>query len=72
MLIYGLTALEGKLSNHDFVSYWMVCLVFTVLAAWMALLDLRTIRYQSREAQRELIEQTLEEVERERRQKFEN
>jgi hypothetical protein len=66
MMIYGLAFLDRHLALKTFVLYWTVCLMWTLLAAWTALLDVRSIQNESREAQRELIEETLEQIERDR------
>lgn len=69
MLILGMTVLEGRLKRYDFLVYWAVCFVLTGLAGILAALDLIVIRRKSRQAQRELIEEALHEVEEEKRRR---
>ena len=64
MLILGLTALSAHLKRDSFLIYWLICFVLTGLAAILALVDMMMIRRQSREEQRELIQTTLEQAER--------
>ena len=60
-------ALKGQLPHAVFFAYWLVCLTFTLMAAGCALADLRALRRRSQEAQRSLMEETLREIERERK-----
>ncbi len=66
MLIVGETILQNRFSPLGFVVFWLVCLVLTALAIGAAFVDLFRVRMESREAQRELIEETIREVEREK------
>lgn len=66
LLIWGQTLLKPYLHGSVFVLYWLGCFVFTGLAMFVALLDIRAMRRQTRRAQRELIERTLLEIETER------
>ena len=59
MLVVGLTVLEGRLKRVDFLIYWLVCFVFTGLAAMTALWDASVVRRQSRVEQQRLIQETL-------------
>jgi hypothetical protein len=72
MLILGQTVLEGRLSGLGFILYWVACFLFTSLAALSAILEILIIRWQSREEQRELIQETLEKVKREEGKKDED
>ena len=60
MLLVGQTVLKPYLRGLIYVGYWLVCIVFTFLALIFAFLDLRRVRDQTRDQQRELIERTLE------------
>ena len=66
MLIAGETVLQNRLSPVGFVVFWLGCMVFTAMAIGAALLDLFRVRTENRDAQRALIEETLQEVEREK------
>ena len=59
MLAAGLTVLETRLKRMDFLLYWLVCFVFTGLAALTALWDASVVRRQSRREQQRLIDETL-------------
>jgi membrane protein implicated in regulation of membrane protease activity len=69
MLIWGQTVLEPHLKRMGFVLYWLVCLLFTVLAMVTALLDVRAVRRRTRDQHRNLIRHTLEEIESEENDK---
>jgi hypothetical protein len=69
MLILGLTVLSARLNDFGFAVYWLVCLGFTCVAALTALLDMKAIKQQAREAQRRLIGEILNEIEEERRKR---
>ena len=68
MLIAGETLLRAKLAANAvwLVVYWMTCLILTGLAAIAAIIDAARVRLESREEQRSLLEETLQEVEREK------
>ena len=63
LLAAGETVLSGRLSGVGFVLYWMVCFICTGLAMVVAYLDLRAVQRQTREEQRELVKDTLKEIE---------
>jgi membrane protein implicated in regulation of membrane protease activity len=67
MLIGGETVLAGRLSGIGFIAYWLACFVLTALAAFAALLDAARVRAEQREEQRALLENTLQEIEREKK-----
>jgi hypothetical protein len=60
MLFLGLTIFSGHLQQASFVIYWLVCFLFTGLAAILALVDVMIIRKKSRDEQRDLIKRTFE------------
>lgn len=60
MLVLGLTEFSGRLAGIDFLTYWLVCFLFTGLAAIFAITEMAAIRRDSRDEQRELIRETLE------------
>jgi hypothetical protein len=63
MLALGLTVFESQLQGMHFIYYWLICLSFTLLAALAGLWDLKHVRRQSVEAERELIHETIEQIE---------
>lgn len=67
MLIWGQTVLESHLRGLMFLIYWLVCFGFTIGAIVIALLDIRVLRRRTRDEQRKLVETTLEQVDRERK-----
>lgn len=69
MVILGFTIFDKRLTGVRYILYWTICFAFTISAASVALLDIVTVKQRSREEQRDLIEETLLEIEREKRQK---
>jgi hypothetical protein len=69
MLIWGQTVLKSSLQDLWFILYWLVCTLFTLLALLIALLDLRAIGRRVRNEQRELVHRTLQDVERQNKNK---
>ena len=67
MLIAGETVLKPKLSGVALLCYWLACFVLTALAAGAAIIDAARVRGELREQQRSLIEETLQQIEREKR-----
>ena len=67
MLVAGETVLKARLSGVVLLCYWMACFVLTALAAGVAIIDAARVRNELREQQRSLIEETLQQVEREKR-----
>lgn len=62
MLIWGETVFRSRLRGVAFIAYWLVCFVFVMLAMVTALLDLRAMRRRTRDQQRDLFQQTLEDI----------
>jgi len=52
-----------------FVLYWLVCVLLTGLAILIAYLDVRALRYRTRQEQRELFEATLKKIEAEAKER---
>ncbi len=69
MLIVGQTVLRDRFGPVGFVIFWLVCLTFTCLAILVAFLDLSAVRRRTREEQRELVENTLKEIARQKEAK---
>ena len=67
MLIGGETLLKNRLPPLGLVVYWSICFILTGIAAVVAVIDASRVRAEQRDAQRTLIENTLQEIEREKR-----
>lgn len=67
MLIVGQTVLKNSLQGFGFIVYWLLCFVFTGLAVLVALLDARAVQRRSRREARELVENTLGEIQKARK-----
>jgi hypothetical protein len=67
MLIWGQTFFRARLEKHPklFVFYWAGCFLMTFAAIVTALLDMRATRKRAKEEQQNLVQKTLEEIERE-------
>jgi hypothetical protein len=63
LLIAGETVLKGRLGRVGFILYWMTCFICTGLAMVAALLDVRALQSRIREEQRDLVKDTLKEIE---------
>jgi len=63
MLICGETVLRGRLKPFDFVIYWLLCFVLTGVAMIVAFRDLRALQRRTRQQQRDLLQNTLKEIE---------
>jgi hypothetical protein len=69
MLIVGETVLRNWLKQTGplvMAAYWLACFAITGLAALLAIRDVVQVRRENRAEQRKLLEQTLQEVEREK------
>lgn len=62
MLVVGLTALWGRLTNLGFLVYWLACIGLTCLAMLIAFLDARALRERTRREERALLETTLKDI----------
>ena len=60
MLVVGLTVLAPRLRGAAFLVYWLGCMGLTGLAALTALLDLWATSRRVRQAQQELLSQTID------------
>jgi len=67
MLILGETALSGRLRGTVFVLYWTICFMLTMVAIIVALRDLKALQQKVGREQRDLMEDTLSDIEREAR-----
>jgi len=66
MLIAGQTVLKHTLNNIPFILYWLACFLFTGLAVLFAFKDVAGVQRQAREEQRELLDQTIREIARQK------
>lgn len=71
LLVWGQTVLRERLTGIPFLVYWFLCFVSTVAAIVTALLDVRSTRKRARREQEELIQRTLNEIDRESHHKVE-
>jgi hypothetical protein len=67
MLIWGQTVFRSRLEKHAslFVFYWCACFLMTGAAIVTALLDMRATRRRAREEHDNLVQRTIEEIDRE-------
>ena len=68
-LIWGQTVLRDRLKGLAFVAYWGACFLWTSAAIITALIDVRVTRRQAQREHEELIRRTLDELERESKDK---
>jgi hypothetical protein len=68
-LIWGQTVLRTRLEQHPklFVFYWSGCFLLTFAAIVTALLDMRATRKRARQEHEELVQRTLDEIDRDSR-----
>ncbi len=62
MLIAGETFLKGKLLGTALLLYWLVCFFLTGLATLVAFRDARTMLQRTGREQRDLLESTLNDI----------
>ena len=65
MLIAGQTILKSTLTGRAFIFYWLACFALTFAVMILAISELRTVQSQAREVQRDLLKETLGELEHE-------
>jgi membrane protein implicated in regulation of membrane protease activity len=69
MLLVGETNPPSGASPGAFVRYWLACFGFAILAIAAAVLDLRAVRREAREVQRDLLADALQTIEAEKRRR---
>ena len=69
LLVVGETKPAPDANPVAFVSYWLACFVFAILAIGTAVLDLRAVRLEAREVQRNLLQDALHEIEAEKQRR---
>jgi len=65
MLVWGQTVLKPTLDGMAYLFYWGLCFLFTIGAIIVALVDMRVLRHRTRKEHRDLLERTLEQVDKE-------
>ena len=63
MLVLGQTVLRDRLKDLEYLFYWIGCFGLTGLAVLVALWDVRALRRRSRQAERALLQSTLQQIE---------
>jgi len=69
MLVLGETVLRTSLNKIPFLIYWMACFVCTTMAILFSFLDAAGVQRKARQQQRELMEQTILEIARQKEAK---
>ena len=69
MLVVGETNPSSGTSPGAFIGYWLACFGFASFAIAVAVLDLRAVRREAREVQRNLLADALQEIEAEKRRR---
>lgn len=69
MLVLGETRPTPQTSSVNFLIYWGICSILAIMAIIIALLDLRALRREAADAQRSLFENTLHEIETEKKRR---
>jgi hypothetical protein len=69
LLIWGQTLLKPYLNGVGFLFYWFLCFVFTVIAIFIALLDMRAVRRHLHQQNREIVERAISEAKKASREK---
>ncbi len=67
MLIAGETGLKTKLSGVPLLCYWLTCFALTMFAVAVAVIDAAWVRHELREQHRALLDETLRQLEREKK-----
>ena len=69
LLVLGQTVLRSSLNKIPFLIYWMACFICTMLAVLFSFLDAAGVQRKARQQQRELMEQTIVEIARQKEAK---
>ena len=70
MLVAGETVLKNRLKDVGFLLYWVGCLVFTGMALIVAYLDARSQQRRGRREARELLQNTLDDIQKDASKKL--
>lgn len=71
MLIAGQTVLKHVLDKIPYLLYWLACFLFTGLAVLLSFRDVAGVQRRAREQQRELLDETIREIVREKKARSE-
>ena len=63
-LVWGQAVLRDRLKGVAFLLYWFCCFLFTIAAIIVALLDVRATRKRARSEHEDLVQRTLDEIDR--------
>jgi len=63
MIVAGQTYLQGRLNGVAYAAYWIICLLLTLAAMITALLDLKALQRTTRDEHKDLLENTIKEIE---------
>src|SRR5215216_3622096 len=63
MLIGGETIFKGRFNAMTFIVYWLICFLLTGTAIVIAFVDVRALQQRTRDEQRDLVQNTLKEIE---------
>lgn len=69
MLVADEYLLKDRLTGLAFLAYWLACFLFTMLAIVAAYFDFRALRRSTRDEQRVLFENTLQDISRDKSRK---
>jgi hypothetical protein len=70
MVILGETVLQNRLERAGLILFCLACFACTMFAILMALLDLAALQRRARQQQRELLENTFQEVVRQKEEEL--
>ena|SRR6266850_773706 len=69
MLIAGETVLKGRLSPGGFLVFWLISIALTLMAIVVAFRDVRSLRDETLQEQKNLLQRTLDEIQSDAKQK---
>lgn len=64
-LVWGQTVFRDRLKGVAFLLYWFCCFLFTIAAIVVALMDVRATRKRAQREHQDLVQRTLEDIDRE-------
>ena len=67
MLVMGESLLKGRLTDLNFMLYWLICFTLTLIAIVIAFLDLHFVQRETRREHHELLRNAINEIEHEAR-----
>jgi hypothetical protein len=69
LLLLGDGFVKARFGPWGTLLYWLACLVLTLMAAATAVLDLRAVHRRSRQEERQLLQETLQDIQEKARKK---